>query len=217
MRFEKLGIIIFVTIMFCLPQLIIAQDKDGMQMEGGHGQMMSHPEAMDDNMKVHHDHIKTMERVFRYERNFAEKADEIRVGYLYKVGDADSEKDKDAMVMMAKTMVEQGLAGKSISFDPVGVETDADFNSQLAEKKVNVIYIGSGLTADELVVAQKYSIKENILTIGSTSDVAEQGIAAVGIVVNHGKMDLIINMVTAQETGADFDPRLYRLADKVIK
>ncbi|UCD66843.1 MAG: YfiR family protein [Deltaproteobacteria bacterium] len=217
MKTERLIIFIILITALLVPQTILAQEKQGMQMGGDHGQMMSHPEMMDDHMKVHHEHIQTMERVFRYERNISGRADDIRVGYLYKDGDADSEKDKDAMVMMAKTMVEKGMAGKSISFIPIGVSSDKDQDSLLAKEKVNVIYLGRGLTDAEFNAAKNYAGNEKILTIGSTGAQAEAGITAVGIVVQPEKVNLIINLITAGEQGADFDPRLFRLADKVIK
>ena len=115
MKFQKLTIVALIAFLF-MPQVIPAQEKHDMKMQGNDSQMMSHPEMMDDHMMMHHEHVKTMERVFRYEWNLAEKASEIKVGYLYKVGDAVSEKDKNSMVMMSKTMVEGGLAGKTMSF-----------------------------------------------------------------------------------------------------
>jgi hypothetical protein len=217
MKTERLIIFIILITALLVPQTILAQEKQGMQMGRDHGQMMSHPEMMDDHMKVHHEHIQTMERVFRYERNISGRADDIRVGYLYKDGDADSEKDKDVMVMMAKTMVEKGMAGKSISFIPIGVSSDKVQDSLLAKEKVNVIYLGRGLTDAEFNAAKNYAGNEKILTIGSTGAQAEAGITAVGIVVQPEKVNLIINLITAREQGADFDPRLFRLADKVIK
>jgi hypothetical protein len=188
-----------------------------MQMDGGHDQMMSHPEMMDDHMKTHHEHVKTMERVFRYERNLAEKAERISVAYLYKKGDHESEKDRDAMVMMAQTMVTDGLAGKSISFEPVGMGDDTVLAEQLAKTGANVIYIGKNLSRAELGAAKDYAVQNKILTIGSSGAQTEQGTTAVGIDVQKEKVDLIISLVTAQQQGVEFDPRLYRLADKIIK
>jgi hypothetical protein len=158
-----------------------------------------------------------MERVFRYERNLAEKANEIKVGYLYKLADHDAEKDKDAMVMMSKTMVEDGLAGKPISFTPIGISPDKAIGSQLSESGINVIYLGSGLNAKELNETKKFANDKRMLTLGSTKDQAEKGITAVGIVVDKNKVDLIINLHAAGESEVDFDPRLFRLADKLIK
>jgi hypothetical protein len=218
MKAERLNIAFMLVVLLLLPQPIFAQEKSEMQMGGDHGQMMSHPEMMDDNMKTHHEHVKTMERVFRFERNLAkDTTNEIRVGYLYKAGDAAAEKDKDAMVMMSKTMVEEGVAGKSISFTPVGTSTDSDLASQLSKEGLNVIYLGKGLSNAELNEVKSYAMQEKILTIGSTSEQAEQGITAVGIVAHPEKVDLIISLIAAGELGVDFDPRLYRLADKVIK
>jgi hypothetical protein len=217
MKVERLNIAFMLVVLLLLPQPIFAQEKSEIQMGGDHGQMMSHPEMMDDQMKIHHEHVKTMERVFRYERNLAENASAIKVGYLYKAGDAVAEKDKDAMVMMSKTMVEEGVAGKSISFTPVGTSTDSDLASQLSKEGLNVIYLGKGLSNAELNEVKSYAMQEKILTIGSTSEQAEQGITAVGIVAHPEKVDLIISLIAARELGVDFDPRLYRLADKVIK
>jgi hypothetical protein len=216
MKFQAMTIVALITFLL-IPQVIFAQEKTDMNMQGGHSQMMSHPEKMDENMMVHHEHVKTMERVFRYERNLSEKATEIKVGYLYKQGDEAAEKDKDAMVMMSKTMVEGGLAGKPISFNPIDISSDNDLNTQLSAAGINVIYIGFGLNAEELNGSKKFAVEKKILTIGSTSKQAENGITAVGIVVNKDKVDLIIKLKTAGELAADFDPRLYRLADKVIK
>ena len=217
MIFKAMTISVALIAYLLIPQVILAQEKTGMNMQGGHSQMMSHPEKMDENMMVHHEHVKTMERVFRYERNLSEKATEIKVGYLYKQGDEAAEKDKDAMVMMSKTMVEGGLAGKPMSFTPIGISPDNDLSSQLTEAGINVIYIGSGLSKEELNGAKKFAVEKKILTIGSTSEHAEQGITAVGIVAGNDKVDLIINLKTAGELAADFDPRLFRLADQVIK
>jgi hypothetical protein len=216
MKFQAMTIVALITFLL-IPQVILAQEKTDMNMQGGHSQMMSHPEKMDENMMVHHEHVKTMERVFRYERNLSEKATEIKAGYLYKQGDEAAEKEKDAMVMMSKTMVEDGLAGKPISFNPIGISSDNDLNTQLSAAGINVIYIGSGLNAEELNGSKKFAVEMKMLTIGSTSEQAENGITAVGIVVNKDKVDLIINLKTVGELAADFDPRLYRLADKVIK
>ena len=216
MKFQKLTIVALIAFLF-MPQVIPAQEKHDMKMQGNDSQMMSHPEMMDDHMMMHHEHVKTMERVFRYERNMAEKASEIKVSYLYKVGDAVSEKDKNSMVMMSKTMVEDGLSGKEISFDPIAISPDNNLSSQLSEAGINVIYIGSGLSAEELNAAGNFAIDKKMLTIGSTSELAEQGITAVGIAVNKDKVDLIINLKTAGKLAVDFDPRLFRLANKVIK
>ena len=216
MKFQAMPIVALIAFLL-MPQVVLAQEKNDMKMQGDHSQMMSHPQMMDENMMVHHEHVKTMERVFRYERNLAEKASEIKVGYLYKLGDAAAEKDKDAMVMMSKTMVEDGLAGKAISFTPIGISPDNDLNNQLSEAGINVIYIGSGLSEEELNGAKNFAVDKKMLTIGSTSEHAEQGITAVGIVVNNDKVDLIINLKTADELAVDFDPRIFRLADKVIK
>jgi hypothetical protein len=91
MKTERLIIFIILITALLVPQTILAQEKQGMQMGRDHGQMMSHPEMMDDHMKVHHEHIQTMERVFRYERNISGRADDIRVGYLYKDGDGQKQ------------------------------------------------------------------------------------------------------------------------------
>ncbi len=216
MKFQAMIIAALIAFLF-IPQGGLAQEKNDMKMQGDHSQKMTHPQMMEENMMVHHEHVKTMERVFRYERNLAEKASEIKVGYLYKLGDAVAEKDKDAMVMMSKTMVEEGLAGKTISFTPIGISPDNNLSSQLSEAGINVIYIGYGLSAEELNGAKKFAVDKKILTIGSTSEHAEKGITAVGIVASDDKVDLIINLKTADELAVDFDPRLYRLADKVIK
>jgi len=216
MKFQIMTIVALIALLL-MPQMLLAQEKHTMKMQGDHSKMMSHPEKMDEHMMVHHEHVKTMERVFRYDRNLAENASAIKVGYLYKLDDADAEEDKDAMVMMSKTMVEDGLAGKTMSFTPIGISPDNDLTRQLSEAGINVIYIGSGLSEEELNGAKKYAVEKEMLTIGSTSMHAEKGITAVGIVVNKNKVDLIINLNTAGELAADFDPRLYRLANRVIK
>jgi len=186
-------------------------------MQGDHAKMMSHPEKMDDHMMVHHEHIKTMERVFRYDRNLAENTDAIKVGYLYKLNNAEAEEDMNAMVMMSKTMVEGGLSGKDISFDPIGIGPGSNLSDQLAEAGINVVYIGYGLSKNELNDAKEFAARKKLLTIGSTSEQTEEGITTVGIVANKDKVDLIINLKTAEELAANFDPRLYRLADNVIR
>jgi hypothetical protein len=216
MKFQAMTIVALIAFLL-IPQVILAQEKHDMNMQSDDSQMMSHPEKMDERMMMHHKHVKTMERVFRYERNLAENASEIKVGYLYKLGDAAAEQDKDAMVMMSKTMVEGGLAGKTMSFTPIGISPDNDLSSQLTEAGINVIYTGPGLSAEELNAAREFAINKKMLTIGSTSELAEQGVTAVGIVAGNDKVDLIINLKTAGELAADFDPRLFRLADKVIK
>jgi len=216
MKFQIMTIVALIAFLL-MPQMLLAQEKHTMKMQGDHSKMMSHPEKMDEHMMVHHEHVKTMERVFRYDRNLAENASAIKVGYLYKLDDADAEEDKDAMIMMSKTMVEDGLAGKTMSFTPIGISPDNDLTRQLSEAGINVIYIGSGLSEEELNGAKKYAVEKEMLTIGSTSMHAEKGITAVGIVVNKNKVDLIINLNTAGELAADFDPRLYRLANRVIK
>jgi len=216
MKFQTMTIVALIAFLL-MPQILLAQEKHAMKMEGDHAKMMSHPEKMDSHMMDHHEHVKTMERVFRYDRNLAEDASAINIGYLYKLDDADAEEDKDAMVMMSKTMVEDGLAGKTMSFTPIGISPDDDLTRQLSEAGINVIYIGYGLSEEELNGAKKFAVERKILTIGSTSMHAEKGITAVGIVVNKGKVDLIINLNTAGELTADFDPRLFRLANRVIK
>jgi hypothetical protein len=238
MKNSALAVVMIMAVMLLVPQGVLSMEHQKMNMEGDHGnkamdkkemgadhskmtgdhnQMMSHPEMMDDHMKTHHEHIKTMERVFRYERNLAEKAEKITVGYLYKPGDHESEKDKDAMVMMAQTMVTEGLAGKSISFIPIGVNDKATLAEQLTGEGVNVIYIGKNLSDQELGAARDYAVDNKILSIGSSGAQTEQGNTAVGIEVGHDKVNLIISLVTAKQQGINFDPRLYRLADKVIK
>jgi hypothetical protein len=216
MKFQIKSIAALFIFLF-IPLLVLAQEKHDMNMQSDHAQMMSHPEKMDDHMMVHHEHVKTMERVFRYDRELAEHASAIKVGYLYKLDNSAAEEDKDAMVMMSKTMVEGGLSGKEISFDPIGIDQDNNLTSQLTAAGINVIYIGSGLSKEELDGAKKFAVEKKMLTIGSTSELAEQGITAVGIVVNKDKVDLIINLKTAGELAADFDPRLFRLADNVIQ
>jgi len=216
MKFQSLTIVTLIAFLL-IPHVLCAQEKHGMNMQGGHAQMMNHPEKMDAHMMEHHEHVKTMERVFRYDRNLAEKAGAIKVGYLYKRGNAASEQDKDAMVMMSRTMVEGGLAGKSISFIPIGISPDAELTDQLSEAGINVIYIGYGLSLEELNDARKFAVGKKILTIGSTNEHTEKGITAVGIVVNKDKVDLVINLTTADRLAADFDPRLFRLADNVIQ
>jgi hypothetical protein len=216
MQFWVMTIFVLIHVFF-LPQVLLGQEGHNMEMQADHSQMMAHPEKMDGHMMAHHEHIKTMERVFRYERNLYEKSNEIKVGYLYKLGDAAAEKDKNAMLMMSKTMVEDGLAGKPIFFTPIGISKDNDLNSQLSQAGLNVIYIGSGLNGQELDGAKKFAAEKKILTMGSSSELAENGTAAIGIVANNAKVDLIINLETASKLSADFDPRLYRLASKVIK
>ncbi len=216
MKFQAMTIVALIAFLL-IPQVIIAQEKHDMNMQSDDSQMMNHPEKMDERMMVHHKHVKTMERVFRYERNLTENASAIKIGYLYKLGDVAAEEDKDTMIMMSKTMVEGGLSGKEISFDPIAISPDNNLSSQLSEAGINVIYIGSGLSAEELNAAREFAINKKMLTIGSTSELAEQGITAVGIVVNKDKVDLIINLKTAGELAVDFDPRLFRLAKKVIR
>jgi ABC-type uncharacterized transport system substrate-binding protein len=120
------------------------------------------------------------------------------------------------MVMMAKTMVEAGLDGKSVSFKPIGVNNSVDFTSAMDKDQINVLYIGTGLTESEVQSVSDYATEKQILAIGSYSEHAEKGNTAVGIIVED-KVKLIINLPATKKFGVNFDPRLYRLADKVIK
>ncbi len=245
MEIMRLKVAVMLIVMLLVPQSIFAMEHQKMKMDGDHasmngeanrvdgdhggmateqkqmagehGQMMDHPEMMDHHMNTHHEHVKTMERVFRYERNLAEKAEKIVVGYLYKKGDHQSEKDKDAMVMMAQTMVTDGLARKSILFIPIGLSDEVVMADQIVKVGANVIYIGKNLSHAELEAVRGFALQKKILSIGSSGAQTEQGITAVGIDVQKERVNLIISMVTAKQQGVDFDPRLYRLADKVIK
>ena len=82
---------------FFLPQPSPAKEMHGMG-------------KMDNNMQVHHKHIMTMKRIFKFERNLS-KVEAIRIVYLYKKGNETSAKDKDAMMMMAKGMTTDGVDG----------------------------------------------------------------------------------------------------------
>ena len=81
----------------------------------------------------------------------------------------------------------------------------------------NVIYLGSGLLKNELETIGKYGVSSRTLVIGSDKHHAEGGHTSVGIVVGDKRVSLVINLKTAKKVGADFDPRLLRLADKVIR
>ena len=188
---------------FILPKVLLAGEMDmgKMGMMGG-------------NKDAHHKHVMTLKRVLKFERNFLKKSDAIKIGYIYKKGEASSEKAKNMMVMMAKNMTKDGLDGKAVSFVPIAAGSSSE---KLKAAGVNVVYLGMGLSMDDVMSAASYGKSQGALIMGSMEDHVHKGHAAVGIIAKSDKVLLVINMKAAKETGADFDPRLLKLADEVIK
>lgn len=188
---------------FILPEVLLAGEMDMGKME-----------MMGNKSGVHHKHVTTLKKVLKFERSLLKKSDAIKIGYVYKKGDAASEKAKDKMMMMGKGMSAEKIGGKTVSFTQIEA---GSLSEKLKAEDINVVYLGVGLSMNTVMSAKSYGKSQGALIMGSVEDHVHEGHAAVGIIAESDKIHLVINLTAAKETGVDFDPRLLRLADEIFK
>ncbi len=153
-------------------------------------------------------------KILTYDRSLEVKAkDTLRIGVLYLLENAQSKKNKDAIMENLKLNQDKTIKGVPFNFMEIEFSTEEKLEEVTKEKGINILYV----TSDGSDLAKRISPitqAKKILTITGRVDYVNQGIS-VGLAVKEEKPQVVINLTSAKAEGSDFSANLLRIC-KVI-
>jgi len=153
-------------------------------------------------------------KILTYDRSLGERVkDTIRIGVLCFPEDAQSKKNKEAIIESLKLNKDKTINGIPFNFIEIEFSSEKKLEEVTKEKRINVLYVtsnGSDIIKRILPITQA----RKILTITGRVDYVNQGIS-VGLTVKEEKPQVVINLPSAKAEGSDFSANLLRLC-KVI-
>lgn len=152
-------------------------------------------------------------RVLGYDRNLKPRAgDAVRVGILFKQGDAPSEHARDELIQAL------GGAGRTVQGLPLAVVSQpfgepAELAAWIASARLAVIYVTPGLGASVAGI-RGACIERRVAAIAPVRAFVEKGLA-LGVVLRRDKPGILVNLPAAEAMGMDLDPKLLALAEVI--
>ena len=159
---------------------------------------------------------KMLLKTLGYDRTVLNKdGDVVRIGVLYNENNPESLK---AFEVAGDYLYEQKKAGtkigkKRLKSTGLSYLSEAALTSMVSNLNISVLYVTPGNEANLSAIANVAKAK-NILTFGGCGDYVSHGLA-IGVEMNAGKPQVIVNLTNAKAQGADFKAEFLKLA-KVV-
>lgn len=154
-------------------------------------------------------------RVLVYDRNLKARAgQEVRVAVVFRPGHAASEKERDALVLAIQEVADRAVvAGLPVRTVVLPFQDPGDLQARLAASGAVAMYLCAGLepTVPDLA---RLARARSVLTLCGARELATKG-CAVALVDRGERAALVVNARTAADQGADLDPRLLSMAERV--
>jgi len=154
-------------------------------------------------------------RVLVYDRNLKVRAQqEVRVAVAFRPGNAESERERDTLVRAIDEVADRAVvAGLPVRVTELPYLGAADFQARLAASRAVAMYLCDGL---EPVIRDLDGLARgrSVLTVCGSRALASKG-CAIALVDRGERAGLVVNHETAAGQGADLDPRLLSMAERV--
>jgi hypothetical protein len=149
-------------------------------------------------------------KILTYDRSLGERVkDTIRIGVLYFPEDAQSKKNKEAILESLKLNKDKTINGIPFNFMEFEFGSDKRLEEMCQEKRINVFYVTSN-GSDIIKRISSITQAKKILTITGRVDYVNHGIS-VGLTVKEEKPQVVINLPSTKAEGSDFSANLLRL------
>lgn len=154
-------------------------------------------------------------RVLVYDRNLKTRAQkEVRIAVAFRPGNAASERERDALIAAVEEVTDRAVvAGLPVRVVPVPYQDAVDFQARLAASSAVALYVGAGLEG-AIQDLDRVARRRSALTVCGSRELASRG-CAVALVDRGERTALVINTRVAVAQGADLDPRLLSIAERV--
>lgn len=154
-------------------------------------------------------------RVLVYDRNLKTRAQkEVRVAVAFRPGNAASEQERDALISAIEEVADRAVvAGLRVRVVPLPHQDAGDFQARLAASGAAALYVGAGLEG-AIQDLDRVARRRSVLTFCGSRELATRG-CAVALVDRGDRAALVVNPRAAVAQGADLDPRLLSVAERV--
>jgi len=154
-------------------------------------------------------------RVLTYDRNLRARAGgEVRVLVIYRKGVAESEAERDALLLAVKEVARKvKVAGLPIRFESVAYQEPASLLGRITELRPAALYVCQGLESAAADIA-RLTTEASTLSLCGSRELLRRGLA-VALVDRGDRAALAVNHRAALAQGADLDSVLLALAERV--
>ena len=154
-------------------------------------------------------------KTLTYDRSLGAKIrDTIQIGVLYFPDDAQSKKNKDAIIENLKLNKDKTVNGLPFSFMEIEFSAKKSLDDVIKAKKINVLYIAydhSNVLNDIFQITRT----KKILTVTGQVDYVKKGVS-LGLGLEKGKPQILVNLDSARAEGSDFNASLLKLCKIVV-
>lgn len=156
-------------------------------------------------------------RILAYDHNLANRTDnrKVTVVVVSKAGNSDSDDAASDVTNAIRDIARSTtIANNSIQVVRI-VYSDKTFDADIARARAAAIYVSSGL-GDSIssIIATTQSRK--LLSFAGNQDFVSSGIS-IGFTLEDGKPEILVNLPSSRNEGADLDVALLRVAKIVRK
>lgn len=133
----------------------------------------------------------------------------IRITIVFDPANESSRGTKERILAKSQELTRLEVNGKQVVFTSIAYETREEFVSRLEETATHYLYVAP-LSPDDLAAVARYSQEADLLTLASLASDVENGLV-VGMEVQQGRPQFIINLTAAKQAGASFHSGFLRL------
>ncbi|MBN1755399.1 YfiR family protein [bacterium] len=156
--------------------------------------------------------VPTLMKILKYDRNIEERGQQgLTIGVIYLPEDPESQSQHNEFLASFESLRSKRILNLPVNC--VSIAGVSNLEEALRTKKVNLIYVTSGLY-QHLPLINRISAKNQILSLTGTPEYVDVGIA-VGLGVEEGKTKILINLDRSKAEGANFSANLLKLAQVV--
>lgn len=148
-------------------------------------------------------------KILTFDRNFNNRfADKIILGVLYQRNYPESENQKNELIKIMNDL-NFSVDGKKVEYILIDV-AGKDVRNTVLKSNVKLIFVLS-LRGVEINDITDVTRQQGILTYSGIKDYMKKGIS-VGIIEEHNKPAILLNLQNSRKEGADFTSQLLRVS-----
>jgi hypothetical protein len=156
-----------------------------------------------------------MTRALTYDARLALKpSDDYMLVVVGKKGNAASEKMAEEATLAFKPLEAVKIAGRPFRVMAVPFAGVGPLEALIDKEGVDALFICDGLAA-EIPTIKELSRRKKVLTLGVLIEQVQAGIS-LAVVLENGRLQVVVNLAESKEEGASFGSDLLRVA-RVVK
>lgn len=153
-------------------------------------------------------------RVLGYDRQLKSRAgDAVRVGVLFKQGDAASEQAQDEIIRALRGFASRTVQGLPLVVSAQPFKDSAELTAWITRERLAVVYAGPGLAASTAGI-KAACVEKRVACVSPVRALVEKGLAF-GVVLKRDRPGILVNLPAAEAMGLDLDPKLLELAEVI--